>query len=97
MRDSPESTVRTYLAIWVWLAGLMILGVVLSEMQGLHIAKHAVVKIVVGLSTIKATLVALYYMHLKMDRRLLTWILLAPFTIIVLALGVIFSSHLVRL
>ncbi|MBI4598218.1 MAG: cytochrome C oxidase subunit IV family protein [Candidatus Omnitrophica bacterium] len=94
MRDSPESTIRTYLAIWGWLAGLMLIGVLLSE---LRIPKQTIVLLVLLFSSIKATLVALYYMHLKMDRRLLTLVLLAPLTIIALALGVVFSSRLVRL
>ena len=94
MRDSPASTVRTYLAIWGWLAGLMFIGVLLSE---LHIPKRTIVMTVLGLSSIKAMLVAMYYMHLKMDRRLLTVVLLAPVGLILLALGVILSSHFIRL
>lgn len=45
----------------------------------------------------KAALVALSFRHLKMDRRLLVFVALAPFLLITLALGVIFSSRLVRL
>ena len=90
MRDSPESTVRTYLVIWAWLAGLMFIGVLLSE---LHIDKRTIVLAVLGLSSIKAVLVALYYMHLKMDRKLLTWILLAPLTIIGLVVAHLSTSR----
>ncbi len=90
----PASGTRTYLAIWVWLAGLMLLSVVLAQ---LAISKTAIVLIVLGLSTIKALLVALYYMHLKIDRRLLTFIALVPFIIVLFALGVLCSSRFVRL
>ena len=62
---SSVSSVRLYLIIWCWLAGLMLLGVVLSELSILPIPVTGVVWIVVGLSTVKALLVAAYYMHLK--------------------------------
>ena len=91
---TSSASARIYLAIWGWLAGLMLLGVFLSE---LPISKAAIVLIVLGLSSIKAVLVALYYMHLKMDRRLLILVALAPLALITLALSVVFSSHFIRL
>ena len=88
-----------YLLIGIWLAGLMLLGVLLSELGGglLPIPRWGVALLILGLSTIKATLVALYYMHLQSDRRLLALVAVAPFLLILLALGVIFSSRFVRL
>ena len=94
MRDSPASTVRTYVTIWIWLASLMFIGVLLSEM---HVTKRTIVIVVLGLSSIKAILVGMYYMHLKTDQRLLTVILLAPVGILLLAFGLLWSSHFVRL
>ena len=88
---------RLYLAIWGWLAGLMLLGVFLSETPVLRVPHAGIVFIVLVLSSIKAALVALFYMHLKEDRRLLALVALAPFGLIALALGVVFSSLLVRL
>ena len=91
------SHVRLYLGIWVALAALMLLGVCLSELPILPLSHRVIILVVVILSTIKASLVALYYMHLKMDQRLLAVVALAPFLLITLALGVVFSSYLVRL
>ena len=93
MRGTATPT-RTYLVIWGWLAGLMLFGVALSA---LPISKGSIVLIVLALSSIKALLVALYYMHLKMDRRLLVLVALAPLLLIGLVLGLVFSSTLVRL
>ena len=93
---SPRPSHPNYVVIGAWLAALMILGVVLCEWR-LGFPKWAIVVTVLALSTIKATLVALYYMHLRTDRRLLALVVLFPFVLIILALGVIFSSHLVRL
>ena len=56
-----------------------------------------IVLIVLALSSIKAMLVALYYMHLKFDRRLLAMVVLAPILLVTLALTVVFSSRFVRL
>ncbi len=92
--NAATSPTRHYFIIWAWLAGLMLAGVLLSE---LPIPKVAVVLLVLFLSSIKALLVALYYMHLKMDRRLLSFIAVAPLVLIALALGVVFSSKLIRL
>ena len=92
MTDSGSA--KTYLTIWGWLAGLMLLGVLLSA---LPIPKTTIILVVLLLSSIKATLVALYYMHLKMDRRLLAVVLLAPLLLIALVTCLILSSRLVRL
>ncbi len=96
---TSRSLQPNYLLIGIWLAGLMLLGVLLSEVSGgwLHIPHWGTVMLILGLSTIKALLVALYYMHLESDRRLLAIIALAPLVLIVLAVGVVYSSHLVRL
>ena len=90
----PHASVATYVKMWAWLAGLMLAGVLLSE---LPITKTTIVLLVLALSSVKAVLVACYYMHLKFERRLLTLILLAPFALVALAVGVILSSALVRL
>ena len=94
MAASTQSPTKLYLMIWAWLAGLMLIGVFLSERP---IPKATIVLIVLGLSSSKATLDALYYMHLKMDRRVLALVALVPLVLIVLALGVVLSSRLVQL
>ena len=94
MTTPAQSPTKLYLMIWAWLAGLMLIGVFLSE---LPIPKATIVLIVLGLSSIKATLVALYFMHLKTDQRLLAVVAVVPLILIVLAVGVLYSSKLVRL
>ena len=94
MTTPARSPTKLYLMIWCWLAGLMLVGVLLSE---LPIPKATIVLIVLGLSSVKATLVALYYMHLKMDRWVLALVALAPLVLIALALSVVFASRFVLL
>ncbi len=77
-------TSRRYVVIWMWLAGLMLLGVALSF---LHIPHRTVILLVLGLSTIKAILVGAYYMHLKFDSWFLTLLALSP-----IPLGLLFAA-----
>ena len=91
------SSVKLYLLIWAWLAGLMLLGVLLSELAILPLPHSGVIAVVAGLSTVKAVLVALYYMHLKADQRLLAVVALAPLLLVALALSVVFASRFIRL
>ncbi len=95
---STRTMQPNYLLIGIWLAGLMLLGVLLSEISGgvLPIPRWGVVTLILGLSTIKATLVALYYMHLRSDQRVLALVALAPLVLILLALSVVFSSQLIH-
>lgn len=90
----PAVSAKLYLVIWGWLAGLMLLGVFISE---LPLSKSAIVLIVLALSSIKAVLVGLYYMHLQSDRRVLALIVLSPLVLLLLVAGLLWSSHLVRL
>ena len=91
------SPAKLYLAIWGWLAALMLLGVLLSERNILPFPRWGIILTVVILSTIKASLVGMYYMHLKVERRLLVFVALGPLLLIALAVGLIFSSKLVHL
>ena len=85
-----------YVLIGIVLGVLMLLGVVLCEWR-LGLSRSIIVTTVLVFSTVKATLVALYYMHLRFDSRLLILVALAPFLLILLALSVVFASKLVRL
>ena len=94
---SAVSSPRTYLWIWVWLAALMLASVVLSELPILSLSHPTLVLIVLSLSTVKALLVALYYMHLKGDRPLLSFVALFPLVVITCAVLLVLSSRLVKL
>ena len=88
------SSSRTYLAVWCWLAGLMLVSVLVSATS---LSKQAIVLLVLILSTIKAALVALYYMHLKVDRRVLAFVAGFPLVLVGLAVLVVYSSRWVKL
>jgi cytochrome c oxidase subunit 4 len=67
-----------YMAIFWWLFGLTVLEVCYSVFT--HPPKVALMTVLVGLAVIKATMVALFFMHLKFERK---------------SLGIIFASTLI--
>lgn len=72
-----------YIGVFWWLLALTILevGVIYAP-----IAKMAIVILLVGLALTKASLVALYYMHLKFERRTLGLIAITPLVLCVFLL-----------
>ena len=93
MTDAHVSPAK-YLWIWVWLAGLMLVGVALSTFP---LTKPTIATLILSLSAVKAMLVALYYMHLRFDRRTLSIVAVFPLVVIALATLLVLSSRLVRL
>ena len=67
-----------YMAIFWWLFGLTVLEVCYSVFT--HPPKLVLMTVLVGLAVIKATMVALFFMHLRFERK---------------SLGIIFASTLV--
>lgn len=83
-----------YVWIWVWLAMLMLLGVLLST---LPIPHRTVALIVLGLSAVKALLVAAYYMHLKFDPKFLIWVAVIPIPLcLILAITLLLDKPFLR-
>ena len=74
-----------YLAVWIWLALLMLLSVCASYLPA---AAVLVIGIILGLSFIKALLVAVYFMHLKFERKILLLVVIVP---VVLAAGLVIA------
>jgi len=68
---TKHPTALTYLAIYGWLIGLTVLevGIVLAGWP-----RGAVVSMLIATAIAKAMLIALYFMHLKFDRRVI-WLL----------------------
>jgi cytochrome c oxidase subunit 4 len=71
---------------WVWkseygkvFVALAVLTVIEIFVAGVPANPTLVAAALVALAVCKAAMVALYYMHLRYDRRLLTYIALSPF------------------
>lgn len=69
-----------YMAVFWWLLLLTILEIAVIYMP---IIRIAVVVLLVAMAISKATLVALYFMHLKFEKRTLAIIALSPFVLCV--------------
>ena len=82
-----------YVAIWVWLVVLMAAGVAASFLPG---ARGLAVTAIFATAVAKALLVALHYMHLKLEPWVIYAIVLVPVAFVVV-LGVTllpdFSFH----
>lgn len=64
-----------YLGVFWWLLGLTIVEIAVIYTP---IPRLFVIILLVGFALAKATLVAMYFMHLKFERPTLTWIALSP-------------------
>lgn len=82
MKAATHPTAFTYIAIYGWLIALTVLevGVVLAGWP-----RGAIAVFLVATALAKALLIALYFMHLKFDRR---WVWLLPG--IPVAIGIVF-------
>jgi cytochrome c oxidase subunit 4 len=69
-----------YMAVFWWLLLLTILEIAVIYMP---IIRIAVIVLLVAMAISKATLVALYFMHLKFEKRTLAIIALSPFVLCV--------------
>lgn len=69
-----------YLGVWVWLILLMVGGVLVSY---LPLARSAVALLIFVVAAVKASLVALYFMHLKFERGVICALAVIPIVLVV--------------
>ena len=86
MADTHAHKGPSYMAIFWWLA---VLTVVELAVIFLPMAKLVVGVLLVALALSKATLVALYFMHLRFEARTLGYIALTPLVIATLLIFII--------
>ena len=68
MTSQTEHKTPNYMAIFWWLAGFTVVEVAYSSVLP-HSHKAALILGLVGFAAIKASLVALYFMHLRFERK----------------------------
>ena len=88
-----ESTVKSYIAVW---AALLVLTAVTVTTASLDLGKIAIV-VVLAIAAVKSTLVVLYFMHLRHEKRIVIKILI-PIAIALLAIfiGLTYSDIMNR-
>lgn len=82
-----------YLAIWIWLVAQTILGVGLSLVFG---ARPLVVVLFFLIATVKALLVALNYMHLRFEPRLIYAMAIVPVLFVLGLMFLLFPDFVLR-
>jgi cytochrome c oxidase subunit 4 len=68
-----------YIAIWIYLGLLTVLELIVAYAP---IPKAAMVGCLIGLAWVKAVLVAMYFMHLRFERRVLAVIAFIPIILV---------------
>jgi cytochrome c oxidase subunit 4 len=88
-----EAGVRVYATVW---AVLMLATAVTVTAASLHVPRVAII-VCLGIAAFKSTLVLLYFMHLRYERRMVIK-LAVPIAVIVLAIfiGLTFSDVITR-
>ena len=76
---------RRYLVVWAWLLGLMALSLVAGSTP---VARPAIATLVFTIAAVKAVLVALHFMHLKVEAWLIYALAIVP---VVLVVGLILT------
>lgn len=64
-----------YLSVFIWLTVLTVIEVAVVYMP---VAKLVIATALIGLAVSKAALVAIYFMHLKFEHKVLWWIAVIP-------------------
>lgn len=78
-----------YVAIWGWLVALMILGLAASFLPG---GRTLAVILIFATAVVKALLVALNYMHLKFEPRLIYAIAIVPVLFVLVLIVALFPD-----
>ncbi len=78
-----------YVAIWGWLVALMAIGVAASSLPG---ARALAVMLIFATAVTKALLVALNYMHLRFEPRLIYAIAIVPVLFVLILVTVLFPD-----
>lgn len=86
--ETAEKKQPNYYSIWFLLFVLTIVEVTVAYLSGLP--RTLLILVLVGLAIWKATLVAMYYMHLKFERLRLILLAAAPLPLaVILVLGIL--------
>ena len=70
--DDISKHVKTYVMVF---GALMVLTVVTVAVSYLHLPVHQAIIVALFIATIKGSLVAMFFMHLNHERRMIYWVL----------------------
>lgn len=76
-----------YMVVFWWLLGMTIVEVAIAQIPG--ISYNVLVVTLVALAFVKASLVALYFMHLRYDNKVLMIIAVVPVILVGIAISIL--------
>jgi cytochrome c oxidase subunit 4 len=82
---------KIFVWVWVWLLLLTAVEVVLAY---IHLPVKMMLTFLMGLSIIKATLIIMYFMHLRYERRSLVLTLMPAMVFVITLLFIFFPDSL---
>lgn len=86
MMEKEKENDRIYLAVYLFLIVFTLLTVLSSQMQ---LGRSSTILLALAIATVKAGLIALYYMHLRTEKPLIYGIVLVGLiTVGILAIGI---------
>ena len=71
--DDIKKSVKTYMAVF---GALMVLTIITVGVSYVHLPIAAAVTVALIVATIKGSLVAMYFMHLLHERKVIYWVLM---------------------
>ncbi len=91
MMTTVDRPYALYVTIGIWLAALMAASIGISY---LPLAAGTIMAVILTLALVKAGLVVLFFMHLRVERRLLAFIALIPFPLAIILVLVLLAEHM---
>lgn len=84
--NAPEKTHVNYFKIWIWLVALTV-GYLFERWIG--ISRTVALLVIFGIALVKAALVAIHFMHLRHESRLIYAIILVPIALFVILVALL--------
>lgn len=92
--EDIKKSVRTYIMVFVT---LMVLTIVTVGISYLHLPVHLAILVALAVATVKGSLVALYFMHLSHERKLIYYALALTVVFFVFLMFVPLATNLDRI
>ena len=89
--DDVSKHVKTYFMVF---GALMVLTVVTVAVSYLHLPVHQAITVALLIATIKGSMVALFFMHLNHERKMIYWVLMLTVVFFAVLMLVPLSTNL---
>jgi cytochrome c oxidase subunit 4 len=91
--DDVSKHVKTYFMVF---GALMVLTIVTVGVSYLHLPVHQAIMVALFIATIKGSLVAMFFMHLNHERKMIYWVLALTVVFFAVLMLVPLSTNLDR-